>query len=53
MACPHTFTSKSILFEEYIDMPILHQIQTRRSHIKEELYESSRNQQRSNWNQRI
>ena len=36
MACPHTFTSKSILFEEYIDMPTLHQIQTRRNHIKEE-----------------
>ena len=39
MACPHTFTSKSILFEEYIDIPTLHQIQTKRNHIKEELIE--------------
>lgn len=43
MACPHTFTSKSILFEEYIDMPTLHQIQTRRRHIKEKSDEPSRN----------
>ena len=41
---PHTFTSKLILFEEYISTPVLHLMQTRHNLIKEELYESSRNQ---------
>lgn len=40
----HTFTSKLILFEEYISIAALHLMQTQHNHIKEELYESNRNQ---------
>lgn len=31
---PHTFISKSILFEEYIDMPTLHQLQAQKQILK-------------------